>query len=111
MGRPLTPDQTRFTTWMPKPKKRKREAQWGLLLSLFLLVYSVSIGIRHVFRYNGFKLDHQQVDKQVSLERQKHARYSQQLTAMQNPQYWELEAKKRLGFIKPGERLIKGIKE
>lgn len=78
-------------------------------LTIFLLIYSASIGIRNVFRYNTFKIENATLEKRMQKEHKRFRQYQYEVQAMNNDDYWEQLAKKRLGLVKPNERLFKGV--
>jgi cell division protein FtsB len=81
----------------------------GVILSISL--YILAIGIRNVFRYNEFKheLETRQIEytNAVSLNQN----YKKQLSEMKDNAYWELEARRRLGYIQKNEKVVKIIYE
>ena len=75
------------------------------------MIYTTYIGLKNVFRYNKFKIECTALQEQYEAEVQLNTSYKQQQQAMQVPGYWEVKAKKQLGFINPGERVVKLIFE
>ncbi|MSR88503.1 MAG: hypothetical protein EXS67_02480 [Candidatus Margulisbacteria bacterium] len=80
-----------------------------LFFTLFLLGYTSYIGLKNVFRYNEFKIAYKVQQAAYLEELRLNKNYKQQLLFMQNPDYWELQAKKKLGLINPGEHVVKII--
>jgi len=80
-----------------------------LFFTLFLLGYTSYIGLKNVFRYNEFKIAYNALQATYLEEIRLNKTYKQQLLFMQNPDYWELQAKKKLGLINPGEHVVKII--
>ncbi|MGE4169540.1 MAG: septum formation initiator family protein [Candidatus Margulisiibacteriota bacterium] len=79
---------------------------FGMVL---LLAYTSYIGIKNIFRYNGFKLEYQAKLDAFNVETKLNQRYRTQLLLMDRPEFWENEAKTRLGFVHPGETVYKPI--
>lgn len=77
------------------------------VVSVLLFIYVCSIGIRNYFRYNGFKLEQLALQEELIKERRRNLDYKHQLLAMEKPEYWELQAKNKLGFVKKGEKVFK----
>ncbi len=75
--------------------------------SLILLLYAIIIGIKRIFRYNVFLKDYQAKQLLLANEKRQNRLYRKQLNQMQDDQYWELEARKRLHDVKPGEIVYK----
>lgn len=80
-----------------------------LFFTLFLLGYTSYIGLKNVFRYNEFKIAYNALEATYVEELHLNKTYKQQLLFMQNPDYWELQAKKKLGLINSGEHVVKII--
>ena len=84
-----------------------------MLNRIFLIVtclfcgYSAFICAQNMIRYNAFKLEHQDVQqKQQGLMEIKMG-YQESIDALELPAWWELEAKKKMGYSQPGERVYK----
>ena len=71
------------------------------------MVYVCCIGIKNIFRYNKFKLEAEQSRLQLEKLTLQRELYQKELQSMQDDQYWEFLAKKRLGYVKPGEIVYK----
>ncbi len=74
-------------------------------MTLTLMGYICSIGIRNVFRYNMFKLQYAALCRDYMLEQEKRAVLNQQLLEITTSEFWELEAKSKLGYVNEGERV------
>ena len=84
--------------------KRKRLL---FFVTLFLFLYMGYIGLKNVFRYNKFKIDYVSMQETYAEEQKINLDYKHQLASMQSPDYWELQAKAKLGLVCSGERVIK----
>ena len=89
----------------------KNPRSWFLIFTGLLIIYTTYIGLKNVFRYNQFKIEYKRLQQQSADEAKLNQTYKQQEQAMQVPGYWELQAKKRLGWINPGEQVIKLVFE
>jgi cell division protein FtsB len=74
-----------------------------LLLSLALFLYVSGIGLKNIFRYNTFKLEHKALLAEVEQERRKQLLYQSKLARIRQISFWEEEAKLKLGLVKQGE--------
>ncbi|MFC1751856.1 septum formation initiator family protein [Thermoproteota archaeon] len=72
-------------------------------ITVGLCIYICCIGIKNVFRYNKFQLEYHALAKELEVEKQKNLAYIKTLAAMKHPDYWEILAKKRFGYVKKGE--------
>tara|TARA_B100000427_G_scaffold139153_1_gene115717 strand:+ start:8884 stop:9201 length:318 start_codon:yes stop_codon:yes gene_type:complete len=74
---------------------------------LILFIYTSSISLRNLLRYNMFKkelIDSQRIlDKQQLINKQ----YQEKIALMLTDDYWMLEAKKKLGYIQSDEYIYK----
>jgi cell division protein FtsB len=82
----------------------------SLVISVMVLLYICSIGIKNIIRYNGFELEYQLLLSQINSETQKNRAYKKQLISLKEDVYWEMEAKNRLGFVRPGEQIYRMAK-
>ncbi|MBG90949.1 MAG: hypothetical protein CL521_03935 [Actinobacteria bacterium] len=73
------------------------------LVLLGVLLNVLCIGIRNVFRYNKFRSEYDQSVRQLQVASKLNQQYKRQLLQFQDNSYWELEAKRRLNYVKPGE--------
>ncbi len=71
-----------------------------------LLVYVSCIGIRNIFRYNRFKIDHDHAIEQLDFARKKNEHLHRQLKQLDDKAYWRLKAKE-IGFIAKGDVVYK----
>lgn len=87
---------------------RTKSAQ-ALLTALTCLAttYIFFIGLKNIFRYNTFKLEKARIIQRhaslLNLNQNLHAR----LQEMNSETYWEFQARRQLGYIKPGEKTYK----
>jgi len=68
-----------------------------------------AIGISNIFRYNAFCTEFEEQRRLLLLETHTNQVYKHQLSRVEDPLFWELEAKRRLGYVKPGEVVYKVI--
>lgn len=80
------------------------------IITLIILVYICSIGIKNIFRYNKFKLEYRLLNAQLTKEKQRNIQLKQRLTMLKKPFFWEMIAKQKLGYIKKGETVYKIIR-
>jgi cell division protein FtsB len=73
------------------------------LLSVGLLVYGSSIGIKNIFRYNVFELESRRLKSQLGREQARNHALILQQQRMQAPQYWEEKIRQELGYVRPNE--------
>mgnify|MGYP003330267889 CR=1 FL=1 len=76
-------------------------------VSIILFVYVCGIGVKNVFRYNKLRLDYARNLTALENEKQLNRKYKNQLTRMKSPRYWELAAKRDLGYVRKGEQVYK----
>ena len=92
------------------PKKSKNILHIGALSMLsILLVYSVSIGFRNFFRYNTLKIEELQLKKALEKLNKQNENYKNRALLVKSDDFWILSAKKKLGYIKPGEKVYKFV--
>jgi len=87
-----------------------KKAFFKLLLFTLLIIaflYSNYIGLRNLFRYNGFKKELQAKQLQLDELMTVNQDYKHSLVEMQKDEFWILEIKKNLGFIRNNERVYK----
>ena len=82
-----------------------------VLGSIFILVYICTIGIKNIVRYNRISLEYNALTKQYNSVSQKQVFFKSQLSSLKEELYLEFLAKKRLGYVKKNERVIKFIQE
>jgi len=78
-----------------------------LSLSGVVLFYCLYIGIRNIFRYNAFRLEHTTTSQEYLKVLEKNHLLKSELQEMEKDEYWERKAKQDLGLIKKGERVVK----
>ena len=85
-------------------RQKKRLGQMIMMGStVVLLIYVSAIGVSNYFRYNKFKLEYEhQMEKYKDLKAKNQA-YRIQVQKFNSLDFWELEAKTRLGYCKEGE--------
>ena len=79
------------------------------LLSIFVFFYMCYIGIQTIFRYNSFKLEYQALNDQFQKECLLNHQYTAGLASMKDGDFWEMEAKVKLGMVKEGETVFRMI--
>ena len=93
----------------------KLPKQEWIMNSLFYIftsaafIYIFFIGIKNIFRYNIFKQEHDILQAQLLKESQINTNLKSQIQALDTPEYWEMQAREKLGFIISGERVLKPI--
>ncbi len=70
-------------------------------------MYVIYIGVINLFRYNSFKMEYQKKMVTYNEALQKNRDYKLALAGMKTQDYWELQAKERLGYVKSGEVLYR----
>ena len=80
------------------------------VLTVFLFLYVCYIGIENIFRYNGFKIECQAVEDQFKREQQLKQFHMAMVRSVNDPEFWEMEAKSKLGMILPGEQVFRVIR-
>ncbi|MFC1770597.1 septum formation initiator family protein [Candidatus Margulisiibacteriota bacterium] len=89
--------------------KNKLFSYFFLIFSILLLFYISSIGIKNIFRYNSFNKDYLSLSSNLKKETSTNKLLNQNMKALNDIDFWEVSAKKRLGFIKKGEAVYKFI--
>jgi len=79
-------------------------------VTIVILVYVTSIGIKNFFRYNIFKSEYKDVLTELNQEIKRNTSLTTELNQMKQVDYWEMEIRKKLNYIKPGEEVYKFIK-
>lgn len=67
------------------------------------------IGINNIFRYNAFRKEYEDKRRLLLVETKINQGYKYQLSRLDGFDFWEVEAKTRLGYVKPGEIVYKVI--
>lgn len=80
-----------------------------LALLLILLAYSLAIGLKNILRYNAFVQEYDSLSTVYLEEKRMNADYRWILSKLENPDYWEYLAKKRLGYVRKTEIVYKVI--
>ncbi len=89
---------------------KKKMTQWVfLVLSLFVCGYTASIGIHTILSYNTFKLELQCAQELLKKEYMLYQQYHAALASVEDPDFWEVEAKVKLDMVKEGERVFRMI--
>ena len=74
---------------------------------LILCIYSVGISLRNLLRYNMFKQELITSEKILYEQEEIKKKYEEEITLMKLDDYWELEAKKKLGYSQADEYIYK----
>lgn len=91
-------------------KKAKLLPAFSLfVITIILLLYVTTIGIKNFFRYNRFKSEYKTVLTNLKIEKQRYASMESELTKMKSNDYWEWEIRQRLQYVKPDEEIYKFI--
>ena len=81
----------------------------GVVFTGLVFIYVVSIGIKNLIRYNAFKFEQKGLIKSLEKEQKIHQDWTDRFDKTHSDEFWELEAKRRLGFTKQGEVVYKLI--
>lgn len=76
-------------------------------MTVLLFVYVCYIGVKNILLYNAFKAEYKTALVQYEEEVHLNNRYKESMQEMQGPDYWELQAKQQLGYVKKGEVVYK----
>ena len=79
------------------------------VLSLLLFLYVCGISVKNIFRYNTFKMEHRELSAVVNKERRTHERLQIQILRLGTSDFWEIEARQRLGMTRPGEKIYQFV--
>lgn len=79
------------------------------VLAVLFLLYICGIGIKSVFRYNAFHREHVALQQELKAVSRQNNYYKAVLSRRNNPEFWEYQAKKRLGYVLPGENVYRVI--
>tara|TARA_B100002051_G_C16386892_1_gene463281 strand:- start:95 stop:388 length:294 start_codon:yes stop_codon:yes gene_type:complete len=82
------------------------------IITCFLLIYILAIGINNIFRYNKYQLQYNEIEMKLINEKIKNKELINELKKTKKEEYWELKAKQELGYIKSNEKvfiLTKGV--
>ena len=83
----------------------------GISGAVVFVLYICGIGIKSVFRYNAFHREHVQLQRELWSVSKQNNYYKALLARRNNPEFWELHAKQRLGYVKAGEHVYKAVQE
>ncbi|NDC82074.1 septum formation initiator family protein [bacterium] len=89
--------------------KRRWVNQIFFTVTACLFFYICGIGINNIFRYNAFRRELDEQERILLLENHANQLYKRQLSQLDTPGFWELQAKNRLGYVNPGEVVYKVI--
>lgn len=92
---------------MGKAKTHWLRNPFIVLVTCLAFLYVFFIGIKHVFRYNMFKQEYSRLVETHYAESLKYLAYQSELKAMDQTQYWEFQARRKLGYVKKGEEVYK----
>ena len=77
------------------------------LIMLFIFSYSLGLSLRNLLRFNKFKqelvLSENALLEQIEIKR----KFEKEIERMKQDNYWELEAKKKLGYSQSDEYIYK----
>lgn len=79
-------------------------------ITIIILIYVTSIGIKNFFRYNIFKSEYKAVLTDLNQEKIRNTSLKTEQNQMKLEDYWELEIRKKLNNIKAGEEVYKFVK-
>ena len=79
--------------------------------SVVILIYISTIGIKNIVRYNRISLEYDALSKEYKNVSEKQSFFNDQISSLTEPVHLEFLAKKRLGYVKKNERVIKFIQE
>ncbi len=87
---------------------KKRVVHIGFFtMTVIILIYIFYIGIKNILRYNAFKQELSNAFLQLEEEYRLNRLYKRQLADIDKPEFWEIQAKEQLGFVKKGEVVYK----
>ena len=72
-------------------------------------IYIFFIGIKNIFRYNMFKQEHSSLNQQFARASRVNSELKETMRKLQDDDFWEMHARKKLGFIKKNEKVYKFI--
>lgn len=75
--------------------------------TILVFLYICGIGIKIVFRYNIFRMDYKRALSEYNAVLEENHKYEILLSKMQDDHYWEINARQKLKYIKPGEEVYK----
>jgi hypothetical protein len=80
------------------------------IVTITLLIYVTSIGIKNFFRYNRFKSEYNTVLVNLNEEKSRQRLFNTELAQFSSNDYWELEIRQKLHYVQQGEEVYKFIK-
>lgn len=83
----------------------------GIAGAVVFCLYICGIGIKSVFRYNAFHREHADLQQTLLAVSKQNNYYKLLLSRRNNPEFWELHAKQRLGYVNAGEYVYKAVQE
>ena len=89
--------------------KKKWSHSLIFAVTVGLIVYICGIGLKNIFRYNSFHSEYESLKQTLLVETRTNQYYKRQLSQLNSPDFWELEAKTQLGYVKEGEVVYKII--
>ncbi|RAP32946.1 hypothetical protein DID77_03820 [Candidatus Marinamargulisbacteria bacterium SCGC AG-439-L15] len=81
----------------------------AIILTSIAWVYIFVVGIKNIFRYNGFKQELNKLTMQVDNAKIEHQQLQIQIKDMKDPLYWDLLARKQLNYKRNDETVYKFI--
>ncbi len=73
------------------------------------MLYLSFIGIKNISHYNRFNHELADMKAQLQVEEQKFRQLSQLFEYMSDPHYWDLQARRNLGYTKRSEKVFKFV--
>jgi len=83
----------------------------GICGAVIFVLYICGIGIKSVFRYNAFHREHSELQQTLWTVSKQNNYYKALLSRRNDPEFWELHAKQRLGYVNAGEHVYKAVQE
>ena len=65
------------------------------------------IAVKNIRRYNAFKWEYKSAQESLTEELWLNKKYHRQLAEINTADFWELEAKEQLGYVRKGEVVYK----
>ncbi len=87
--------------------KVKLFSPFTLILTVFLILYLGTIGIKSFFRYNVFKKEQQALFVELAEKKKQNEILKCEYKNLKEKAYLEFIIRKSLAYIKPGERVYK----
>jgi len=80
------------------------------IVTIAVLLYVTSIGIKNFFRYNIFRTEYKTIQASLAQETKTNLALKKELNQTHTEEYWEWEARKCLGYVKKDEVVYKFIR-